>query len=222
MKLITTLLAVCLLVVSVIPSAAIVDLGDPKVTRLWRNTDDGDRFTCSATWIRPASGSVSWLLTAGHCAKAAYVKRGVNDGSSAVVNWKVVITSHAYSGRLLDIAIGTAPDMRSITAFHAFIADKAPTERGTILYIHGFPAGAERVSQAVVLGMTPLGLAVRTAPGEILPGSSGSVVLDQNGFVVGVVWGLSTQKDHTVYITPIEAFHEIVKLIDAKIQGEDQ
>jgi hypothetical protein len=201
----------------VAPALAIVDVGDPKVTRIWR--EDG-KFTCSATWIRPAKGYVSWLLTAGHCASAKYVKRSVNETVSANIDWRVVVTSHSYADRLLDIAIGTAPDSRADRVYHAFFAEKSP-EMGTLVYIHGFPEGTERVTMGVVLGEGPLGLVVRVEPGSVLPGSSGSVVLDQQGFIVGVVWGLSTMDPGVVYITPIEAFHEIVKLIGAKFNAAD-
>lgn len=223
MKLIAALLAVCLLIAS--PAFAIVDLGDPRVTRIWRPTDEGDRFTCSATWIRPGSGSTSWLLTAGHCATdAKYVKRGVNDGVSTVINWKAVITSHAQSGKLIDLAIATAPDLRDDRKYHSFIADKFPASAGTKLYIHGFPNGVERVTPAIVVGLSDLdrtSMEVKVEPGSILPGSSGSVVLDSNSFVVGVVWGLHVTDPTRVFVTPIEYFHALVKLIDAKIQGEE-
>jgi hypothetical protein len=196
-------------------ASAITDLGDPRVTRIWSESADGSAaFTCSATWIRPAKGQVSWLLTAGHCAGATYVKRNVTETILAGIDWRVVVTSHAYADRFLDIAIATAPDLRASRTYHSFFAEKAP-EKG-IVYIHGFPAGAEQIQVAQVLGKTPIGIALRVVSGQVLPGSSGSVVLDQDGFIVGVLWGLNNQDKSLVYMTPIEAFHDIVKLIGAQ------
>lgn len=211
------------------PAFAIVDLGDPKVTRLWRTTETGGRFTCSATYIREAREGVAWILTAGHCAGAQYVKREVNGGISAAIDWRVVVTSHNYAGRLLDIALATAPDTRADQKYHSLIAEKFPDSG--LVYIHGFPMGIERVVVARVVGPTKapnlLGtMEVKVVPGSVLPGSSGSVVLDPQGFVVGVLWGMSVKPNdegtglvpgNVAYVTPIEAFHDLVKLIDAKL-----
>ena len=212
----------------VTPAFAIVDIGDPRVTRLWSMTDEGTRFTCSATWIRPAREGVSWLLSAGHCAISNIVRREVTGTFMSRINWRVVITSHRYAGRELDIAIGTAPDTRNVPQFHSFFASEFPKE-GTLLYIHGVPEGVESVVVAHVVGPSkdaPGTMEVSVEPGSIRGGSSGSVVLDSAGFIVGVLWGIergpSGEYTPTALVTPIEAFNDIIKLIDAKVAGDGE
>jgi hypothetical protein len=214
-------LALC----TVVPSWAIVDIGDPAVTRLW---SAGDDFMCSATYIREARPGVAWIMTAGHCTGASYARRTVNDYILGAIDWRVAIQTHSYAGKVYDIALGTVPDVRDKQTYHAFFADKMP-DAGRV-YIHGFPQGVESVVVGTIEGrskdMRASWDVVVPHAGDILPGSSGSVVLDQQGDICGVLWGLRADPKTgapttRVVVTDISVFHEMVKLFDLKMDGTD-
>lgn len=218
MKRILTALLVCLLMVT--SCEGIVDIGDPSVSRLW--VEDG-RFACTATYLRPIGDAGAWIITAGHCSGASYLKRNTNETMVAKINWRISVTSHNYSGRTIDLALGTAPDVRDERKFRSFMAEKMP-DSGEV-YIHGFPGGVERVSTGEIIGPSetfPGTVEIRVKPGSIIGGSSGSTVLDRQGFIVGILWGIGInpatgEPTDIALVTPIEAVHEAIKLIDAKL-----
>ncbi len=203
---------------------AIVDAGDPAVSRLWSM---GGKFTCSATYVRPLRQAGAWVLTAGHCADNGQVLgRNTNTTVKALVNWRVVVTSHSYAGKVQDFAVGTVPDTRENRKYYSFF-DETPLERGATVYIHGFPGGVERITRAVVgpaLVNGPPGVVTiyTKTPGEITYGSSGSVVLNADGRIVGIVWGIRVeglfgeQETNTVFITPIAPVLAALKAIEAE------
>lgn len=220
-------LLVCLLLLAAQGAQAIVDLGHPAVTRIWTS----DAFACSATYIREARPGVAWILSAGHCAIARYTKRNATVSILGGIDWRVTVQSHAYSESVYDIAIGTVPDVRpeGDRKYYSFFAEKFPEEG--VVYIHGFPLGIESVVIGTVVGPAQANgkdmpgtweVRVRRA-GDVMPGSSGSVVLDGNGYIVGVLWGLKVVSPLTeeptdrVFVTDIAVFHSLAKIVGLKL-----
>ena len=212
------LAALTLLVAPVSPAIGITDMGRPELTRLWRSTDEGDRFACTGTYIFPyISDYGSWLISAGHCSIADTAARAQSDTWRAGINWRAVINTHGeYGTKTQDIALATLPDVRKSEHKRIWLADKTPdTGRA---YVHGFPAGIEEVVLGDIApaeynervtalipdgseGYTQLirknleqvvpGLRFMVVkPGHIIGGSSGSPVLDDSDRLIGIVWGV--------------------------------
>lgn len=211
------LTAVALVLALVIPVGAISDVGRPEISRLWVNTDSGDKFACTATYIQPyLSDRGSWLVSAGHCSIANTLARNQSMTIRAGVNWRGVINTHGeYGTKTIDIALATVPDVRDGDHKRIWLADKAP-ETGRV-YIHGFPQGIEEVDMGIVAPeeynatvslMVPdmtdgYPQLVRKNLAELFPGlrfmvvkhdritggSSGSPILGDDDRLVGILWG---------------------------------
>ena len=211
--------ALLLLAAPLVPALGISDVGRPELTRLWRNTDEGDRFTCTATYIFPyANDYVSWLVSAGHCTIAELAARNQSDTIRSGINWRGVVNTHGeYGTNTIDIAVATTPDMRKGDHKRIWLADKAPD--GGVVYIHGFPAGIEEVDLGYVVPEAyneKISIMIQVAgpdgypelqrknlkellPGlramvvkhdRIVGGSSGSPVLGPDDRLVGILWGV--------------------------------
>src|SRR3990167_11304356 len=90
------------------------DQGPPAITRLWSSDS---RFVCTASYIRPrVNDRASWVLSAGHCVHGLQtLARNADTTTHAVVNWRGVLLEHGNYGKaVVDLAIGTAPDVRDL------------------------------------------------------------------------------------------------------------
>jgi len=238
-KLIALMFAVLLSVTTTLtPAAAVTDYGNPAIARLWVNVQDGFAFICTVSYVFPyIDDRTSWLLTASHCTEGDLVRRSVDVHNLAQVVWRMTLNgTPRYTERCADVALGTAPDVRSPSdKKHLWLAKVAPA-RGNV-YIHGFPAGVENV---VVGGLLPAeiskgfgGCRLVAVPREVIKGgSSGSPVMDHNGYVVGVLWGLLNRETldryypelaqllndryELVIMTPIEVVHELMQLLKVR------
>jgi hypothetical protein len=221
-----------------LPAAGPYTAGDTAVTRLWVSTPDGRAFGCTGFWFDPGPelGAetrpraqdvwVSWLASAGHCTEASLVARDTDSVVFGFINWRGVLSSAAYT-RVVDVAIGTAPDFRPDARWFRLGEDPVQDQR---VYIHGFPGGVEMISPARILDQS------RTLPGAwvalgvkglVGSGSSGSPVMDQYGNVVGVLWGLArpgsvtepfldaqtSERNAVVYITPVSTLKQLLELL---------
>lgn len=211
--------ALLLLAAPIAPALGISDVGRPEITRLFASTENGDKFACTGTYIQPyISDFGSWIISAGHCAAADTAVRNASLGIRAKVNWRAVLSSHGEIGtQTVDIALGTAPDVRDGEHKRIWLADATPTDP-TRVYIHGFPEGVEAVTTGILV---PAGYEakisllmltmedgyptlVRKTVAEVLPGtrlmlvkhdrvlggSSGSPVLDDSDRLIGILWGV--------------------------------
>ncbi len=195
------LVALAIGLASAPPVRAVSDWGHPAISRLWSVDESGDRrFACTAAYLHPGgvlpalpSPFVRWVLSAGHCAEATILGRDTAGVVFAHVDWRLVVQANAtYLGpRVIDFALGTAPETREDAAQRFLWVAEAFPAPGTLVYLHGFPFGVERVTAAIVADPSPdlpsRRLIVRSR--EVDPGSSGSPVLDGLGRLVGVVWG---------------------------------
>ena len=231
------LVALTAAVVLLVSSAfAITDYGSPTVSRLWQPTTQGDRFVCTVSYIFPfVNEYVGWVVTAGHCITggANYLRRSHENTVISLVNWRAMLLGDLrYTLETVDLAIGTAPDMRDGTKSRFWLADKFPTSGD--VYIHGFPNGVERVTAAHVVPFASEKMkgsalvVVRT--GEIAGGSSGSPVLNAQGQLVGILWGKVPEQyvpllelpralapGHEIAaVTPVEKLHELFRTLRVK------
>lgn len=181
------------------------EVGSNALTRLWSD----DRPGCTAAYVRhPVTNAVpgeymSWLLSAGHCSEAIEVRRDVNESVAAHVNWQIVYNAGAHGTRRTDFAFGSAPEIREGRRVNLWWGETMP-DAGSVVYLHGFPLGVERVSVGQVLprglssefplSQVPESTVLLAFDREILPGSSGSPVLDARNRVVGVVWGVMNKE----------------------------
>lgn len=200
-------LVLTIILVLAVPSHAVTDYGASEVTRLWRGSDDAP--LCSAAYILPRAGeSISWIVSAGHCAThgPTHIKRTTTEHVSARVDWRfVALGDPRYTDGFFDLALGTAPDTRSSRRF-LWLAERSPAP-GEVVWIHGFPAMVERIIPAVVVERRGRVLVLATSPGEVLPGASGSPILNKDGYVVGILWGLQWPPEMSrdlVLATPVE------------------
>jgi hypothetical protein len=230
------LAAVTLVAGTFSPAQAVTDYGNPAVTRLWVGTSEGDRFVCTASYIFPyVNENISWLMTAGHCTLGDLVKRDADTTMVGVVNWRGVILGNPnYTSGYNDIAIGTVPDVRDGVKRRLWLADSMP-KRGAV-YVHGFPAGVERVTVGYIVPIEskylPGSVMIAVRAGEIEGGSSGSPVLGPDGRVVGILWGIIVDEQGNpgsvpevgelregwmlALVTPIEKLHELMNTMGVK------
>ena len=237
-------------------AGAISDQTRPALTRLWISVDEGDRFICTASYIQPyVNESISWTITAGHCAEGRLIKRSEAETVAGIVNWRLVVMDHGrYTLSVTDIAIGTVPEIRDGRTYAGreklWLASENPSP-GETVYIHGFPRGIEQVSLGQVVGAsflndvkalvqtsdydlewktypelypgTPLALLV--PKGTIQGGSSGSPMLNQDGRLGGILWGIIPNNPYVMGIpdgydlalfTPIERIHELLSALRIK------
>lgn len=238
------LVALTLVAAPVLPAIAIQDIGDQRVTRLW---SQDDRFMCTGFYVRSpldntAPDGFAYVLTAGHCAIAPYLRRNKETSVLAGVNWQIVVNAGARGLRRSDFAFGNTPEIRDETqpgrdrAF--WFAAKFPEIPGSNVYIHGFPRGIERVTNGFVveashpllrdsaLASYPNWKVALVPEGEILPGSSGSPVIDDDGRVVGILWGIINEANRPAQtimdkldialITPIEEVLATIRMFEDK------
>lgn len=181
------------------------DPGNPAVARLWAvEAQDQWLPVCTAFYLdHPAPRRFllparATLVTAGHCAgERRAVARSVLDPKSPVEwtrtltgtetceswGWFEVLCRHRW-----DVAVGTTDDLRA-SRVRLRLASHAPQE-GEPVWVHGFGLGVENVVMARVKPPDPRFpgmLALDAVTGDVLPGNSGSPVLDGEGQVVGVV-----------------------------------
>lgn len=227
------------LVIFTLQAGATSDYGDPAIVRLWalRPSPKADKFVCTGSYIYPTienGQAMSWLVTAGHCAYADYAKVNADSYMLAGINWRAVLLGDPrYTENFVDLALGTVPDVREPERKkRLWLAESMPTEGE--LYMHGFPAGIERVSAVQVIPdvskKLPGTVLVAVKSGEVTGGSSGSPVLNEQGRLVGIAWGLVPEAQierlelsgilapgyEIVLVTPVERLHELMKLVKVK------
>lgn len=213
------LVAAAAIVLALVSSASgISDIGRSEITRVWKDGNEGRRFVCSASYIFPyIDENRSWLLSAGHCAGADTAARTASATVWGVINWRAVIDTHGENGTgIVDIALGTVPEVRDGATKRLWLAEKLPDAGEG--YIHGYPAGVESVVRAIIVPpaaaerisflqpvATPFGVVfgqrvsfaqaypgarlMITPPKQVGPGSSGSAILDGQDRVIAVLWG---------------------------------
>ncbi len=218
MKILKAVVMAALLLVPVV-ALGITDTGRPAITRLW-NTSESNKFVCTVSYIQPyINDNISWVITANHCANVgSTIARSEAETVWAIINWRMQVHDYGrYTKTTTDIAIGTVPDVRDAgkrPKEKLWLASKNP-EHGDNVYIHGFPAGIERVELGIIVGkpvLEDVKLFVQTGPwdagwmsfydlfpgttlailvkqGTIVGGSSGSPILGQDGRLVGILWG---------------------------------
>ncbi|MDR7528672.1 MAG: serine protease [Armatimonadota bacterium] len=204
---------------------AVLSPGHPALTRLWGLGPEGERvFTCTAFYIRTpkrAPEGLGTLATAGHCAEVSrFAGRDADQASFAYVNWRALVDGRIGVHRRWDVAIGTAPELPE-SGRPLWLGD--PPRPDQRVWVIGYPAGVERVVACEVVGPSrpagdgtpfPGSWDLDCPPDSILPGSSGSPVVDSGGRVVGVLWGRSLAGDR-VLITPVTALRELLRLLEA-------
>ena len=219
-----TALVTLVLSLTVTPVLAVISQGHAAITRLW--VDDAP--ACSASFPMVQTGFdeyIVYILSAGHCTVANYVKREATDSVLYKVDWRASIVGRAGTHRRVDVAIGTVPRPFGLELHkRLWLADTMPREG--VVWIAGFPQSVESIVVAQVIGEDPdvpgsVLLRVRD-PYAILPGSSGSAVLDNYGRIVGIVWGVrmrtnpetfQNEPTGTVIVTPVEEVHKLLKLL---------
>ena len=224
-RLASILLVLALLVA---PVQAVVDQGHPALTRLWVPTADGDQFACTGFYVNKDAGDArrTWVLSAGHCSRAAYAARNADETSWYAIDWRMTLVGHGSLQKRLDIAIGTmvAPDAISGNYGKRFwLADKFP-EDGRV-YIPNFGHGVESVIAAKIKGPDPRfpgAVIVETeTAGQIKSGASGSPVLNSHGRVAGVLWGgvvdtRTMEPTNEIIVTPIEVAYALWALMEVR------
>lgn len=215
----------------------VTDYGESAITRLWSPGDDGDQFTCTVSYILPyVNEHIAWVVTAGHCVvdgHGRYIKRTATDSTLSAVNWRAVtLGDPRYTAGFNDLALGTTPEIREGHANRLWLAEKMPDDG--MVYIHGFPSGVERVTAAYVIpakygkGSGSRFLALKA--GEVTGGSSGSPVLDGQGRLVAVLWGIAEESDlkefdlddllkpgtEVALVTPVERLAALMTLLEVK------
>ena len=209
---------------TVTPVLAVISQGNAAITRLWA----GDDPACSASYPMIQTGydeNLVYVLSAGHCTVANYAKRDVTDSVLYKVDWRAMLLGRYGINRRVDVAIGTVPRPSELPLHkRLWLADTMPREGA--VWIAGFPLAVESVVIAQVIGEDPelpgsVLIQVRD-PYSILPGSSGSAVLNKYGQIVGVVWGVRMamnpitfqgEPTGTVIVTPVEEVHKLLKLL---------
>lgn len=213
----SAVLVLVLLALSV-PVMGLTDLGHPAITRLWA----GDQFNCTGWYLVPMTveksfsmwegwlpdwsddqRGMAWIVSAGHCRGTASVRRDLTAYIIGIVKWVGIIESKPNTvHRFADLAVGAVPDPRRDGRAYLRLADRdaAPGEQ---VLIHGFPRGVERIVHGEVTSLKKPMLAdtilLKIPSGEwsVWGGASGSPVLNMNGEVVGVLWGVAFDEDPT-------------------------
>lgn len=237
-RFIAVAVAALLLLVTTSAAVAVSDIGNPNVSRLWVERPDGDKQICTVFFVRDlidnSQGSdFSWVLSAGHCAIGNYIKRNADTTVLASVNWQVAYTSAAHGLSVVDYAIGSTPDsefIRKADPNRGFWVAREMPDRGDA-WVHGFPEGVERVAAVHILPRdVPLKSGVRFGSsrfvlikkGEMAPGASGGPVINNEGRVIGIMWGVGNPEKILAVSIPSEFDLVIVMPIETVIKAFEE
>ena len=212
-----------------VPASALPpDFGGKEILRLYAD----NRFVCTGFFIEPPleeppagdvffSGGSSWLVTAGHCVGNGMLTAKVTEHFEiALTVYAKVLLSPFHGKKAIDLAILTIPSGYIGKIKELDLADE-DAKPGDSVYFHGFPRGIEAIGNYGIVEPIPgdkmlNGKMIHIYGSKVNGGASGSPVLNPEGEVVGIVWGMSNFTDKIAYITPVSYIKKMLEFLDLR------